>query len=42
MKNAWNKFWNARFPIHNRVTTGLGLLFLAVAVILMIQYYLKS
>lgn len=41
MKDVLKKIWNARFPIHNRFTTGLGIICLLIAVALIIRLYLE-
>lgn len=39
MKDWIKRFWNARLPVHNRVTVGLGILCLFIAVGLTVVYY---
>ncbi len=38
MKDWIKRFWNAKLPVHNRVTVGLGIFCLLIAVVLTVVY----
>ena len=40
MTNFFKTIWRAKFPIHNKYTVALGYVFLVIALILIIRYYI--